>query len=248
MKLLKQLVRRRLRRFLGLDEFEHLDRAVIDLADVGQLRRAFGWTEQGVVDDPWFRQYRFLTDINDRPMRDAEVLATVVRNAEPGTCLEIGTAAGHGTALIAQNAPEATVHTVNIPPEEFDAGGELTTVKMSRDEIGAYYREQGLSNIRQIYANTADWAPDFGPIDVAFIDGCHDADFVYNDTRKVLERCGPGSFILWHDFAPDLVRRYDWVHSVCTGVERLFRDGLLDGRVLHVRDSWVGVHRIPEEH
>jgi hypothetical protein len=117
---------------------------------------------------------------------------------------------------------------------------------LERKKIGDYYRRRNLTNIKQILANTARWEPDIGSIDVAFIDGCHDTEFVYNDTRKILKHAKSGSFILWHDFNPDLVRKYHWIHSVCRGVEKLFADGLVSGRVFHVRDSWIGVYRIKE--
>jgi predicted O-methyltransferase YrrM len=152
------------------------------------------------------------------------------------------------TVLMAANAPESKIYTVNIPPEEILAGkgGELTTVALEREKIGIAFRERSLSNITQIYANTATWKPDIGTIDVAFIDGCHDTEFVYNDTRKVLRQMKPGGFILWHDFNPDLVKKYDWINSVCLGVEKLSREGLIRGRIFHIRDSWVGIYRIPE--
>jgi len=79
-----------------------------------------------------------------------------------------------------------------------------------------------------------------GNIDVAFIDCCHDTEFVYNDTVKVMENMKPGSFILWHDFNLDLVKRYGWIQSVCMGIERLYEKGLLKGPIYHIRDSWIG--------
>ena len=98
----------------------------------------------------------------------------------------------------------------------------------------------------QILANTASWEPDFGPIDVALIDGCHDADFVYEDTRKLLARCRAGSLILWHDFHPGLRRVHPWIASVCSGIERLYENGLLRGKIFHLQDSWVGLYRVPD--
>jgi hypothetical protein len=145
---------------------------------------------------------------------------------------------------MAQNAPQATVHTVNIPPEEIDQGGTFVTRSFSREEIGRYYKERNLTNIRQIYANTATWEPDIGPIDIAFVDGCHDADFVFNDTRKILKFAHPGTVILWHDFNFSLVGKYDWIADVCRGIERLYEEKLIAGNILNVRDSWVGYYGV----
>ena len=83
------------------------------------------------------------------------------------------------------------------------------------------------------------------PLGVAFIDGCHDAEFVYHDTRKVLERSRPSSLILWHDFNPEVSHKFSWIREVCLGVERLIADKLVRGRILHLQDSWVGLYQVP---
>lgn len=236
----------RIRRLLGQDKFHYLQRAVIELNNVGELRKVFGWQLEPVLDDASIYGFEYLEDVNECRVRDAETLGTIVRNTNPTICVDIGTAAGHSAALMAVNASQAKVFTINIPPEEILAGkgGELTTAAIERERIGAYYRERNLGNITQILVNSARWEPNIGAIDVAFVDGCHDAEFVYNDTRKVLRHMKPGSFVLWHDFNLDLVHKYHWICAVCTGVEKLFEDGLLSGRVLHVRDSWVGVYHV----
>jgi hypothetical protein len=53
-----------------------------------------------------------------------------------------------------------------------------------------------------------------------------------------------GSFILWHDFNVDLIEKFDWIRSVCQGIEWLYDDGILSGRIFHVRDSWVGIYQV----
>jgi predicted O-methyltransferase YrrM len=237
-----------MRRFLELDKFAHLQRAVIELNDVKELKKLFGWQLEPILDDPTIYDFGYIEDVNQRRIRDAECLGTVIRNANPVICLDIGTSTGHSAALMAVNAPQAQVYTINIPPEEIlaGAGGKLTTIALEREKIGSYYRERNLTNIIQILANTAQWEPDIGTIDVAFVDGCHDTEFVFNDTRKILQHIKPGSFIVWHDFNLELVDKYPWIRSVCLGVERLFVAGLVRGRVLHVRDSWIGIYWVEE--
>jgi len=188
--------------------------------------------------------FKNLGCLNDRRLHDAEVLVAACCGS-PKTLLEIGTNKGHATALMARNAPEGTVYTVNIPPEEIEEGGRLTTCAPSCEEIGSYYRERGLTNIRQILANTTTWEPHIGTIDVAFIDGCHDAEFVYNDTRKILRHCRSGSLILWHDFNPSLVKVYKVIGEVCRGINQLYVDGLLKDFILHLQDSFMGLYRVP---
>ena len=240
------LIREKLRCWLNPDRFPHLHRSVIEVNSGVELRKVFGWKQEPLLDDPWIFDYEYPEDANQRRLRDAESLGTVMRNCDPQVGLEIGTATGHATALMALNAPQARIFTVSIPPEDFLSGadGQRTTLALERDQIGAYYRERKLANITQTLANTAFWKPEMEPINVAFVDGCHDAEFVYHDTRKILKKTKPGSFLLWHDFNLQLVQQYEWIHSVCEGVERLYAEGHLQGRIDHVRDLWVGIHRL----
>jgi predicted O-methyltransferase YrrM len=242
---LRRIAARLLPRRPAADPYALLDANVLEVRSWPHLKLAMGWARDPILPGDHLRRYRRPVDLNDRPLRDAEVIGGACANEARGIALEIGTGHGRTTALMAENAPHATVHTVNIPPEEIAAGGSYTTFAPARDEIGRVWRERKLENVVQILANTASWQPDFGPIDVALIDGCHDAEFVYGDTRKVLARCREGSVILWHDFHPGLRKVYPWIASVCAGVERLYREGLLRGRILHLQDSWVGLYRVP---
>ncbi len=239
-------IRGRILDYLKKGPLEEIERSVIELNNLHELKKAYGWKGDPILDRPDIYDYEYIEDANERRIRDAESLATVMKNVKPAIALEIGTANGMGTVLMAANAPEAKIYTVNIPPEEIASGegGKLTTVALEREKIGIAYKERKLKNVIQIYVNTAKWEPDIGNIDVAFIDGCHDSEFVYNDTRKIMKHIKKGSFILWHDFNPSLVKKFGWINSVCQGVERLYRDGLISGKILHVRDSWVGIYRV----
>lgn len=230
------------------DQFCCLRRSVITLKNVQGLKAIFGWKQDPlIIKDPQLYEFTFPGDDKQRRLKDAEIMSVVLRNIKPRICLEIGTGKGYSTALMALNAPEASIHTVNIPPEEFEAGGKLTTVKLQREETGSYYKNQPhCKNIRQIFANTAAWEPDMKPIDVAFIDGSHDTEFVINDTIKTIKNMRPGSFIMWHDFNPGLVNKFSWIKSVCLAIESLLQKGILKGKIYHVQRSWIGVYRIAE--
>ena len=243
------MLRRTMSRVLqyAVDPWSRVTRRTRVVRSLDLLGRAMSWSRRPILDGEYLDDHDDDLDLNDRRRRDAEVIGAACANGDPKIVLEIGTARGQTTALMAANAPAATVYTVNIPPEEIAAGGRHVSCAMSRDEIGSYYRARKLDNVRQILANTASWEPDFGPIDVAFIDGCHDASFVFHDTRKVLSRCRPGSTILWHDFDPVLARDHDWMGEVCRGIERLYVRGLIGGRILHLQDSWVGLYRVRAE-
>ena len=239
-------IKKILNKALTNDDFPNLQHSVIELNNFQELKKVFGWDEDPILDRPDIYDFDYIEDVNERRIRDAESLATVMRNVKPKVALEIGTSTGKATVLMSVNAPDANIYSINIPPEEIISGegGELTTIALEREKIGIAYRERKLPNITQIYANTAKWNPDLGAIDVAFIDGSHDAEFVINDTLKILKYMHPGSFIIWHDFNLSLVNNYNWINSVCLGVENLFAKGALKGRVFHIRDSWMGIYRV----
>ncbi|MBF8258778.1 MAG: hypothetical protein HW377_1152 [Actinobacteria bacterium] len=222
----------------------HVRANVLTARDLQCLKRAMGWTNDPIIEGEYLHDFEVPWDINDRRIRDAEVLGTACANGSPEVLLEIGTAWGHGTAIMARNAPGGTVYTVNIPPEEISEGGKVISFAPTREQIGSYYRERGFRNVRQILANTRRWEPDFGPIDVAFVDGCHDAEFVYSDTKLILKKCKPGSVVIWHDFAPELVDVYPFLKDVLRGVELLYKERLIRGQILHLQDSWMGIYRV----
>jgi predicted O-methyltransferase YrrM len=223
----------------------HLQKNVLEVRDLECLMLALGVTNKPVLSGEYLNAFEGFADLNERRVRDAEVVGAACGTKNVNIALEIGTSLGHMTALMSKNAQNAALYTVNIPPEEVQRGGKRITWAPTREQIGQYYREQGCNNVKQIFANTANWKPDFGPIDVAFIDGCHDADFVFNDTKKVLERSRPGTIVMWHDFSLDHARSFGWIGQVLDGVEKLYRKRLIKGRILHMRDSWVGLYRVP---
>jgi hypothetical protein len=239
--------KKRIKKALRL-EFRTLERMVIEVADIRELSKLFDWNCEAVLDDPRLHDFDYPEDLNMRRLHDAEVIGTVMANARPERALEIGTSEGRTTTLMAENSPGTEIHTINIPPEEIvrGEGGTLTTAAVEVDRIGAVYREHGCRNVHQILANSANWIPDLGPVGVAFIDGCHDAEFVYGDTVKALSIAEPGAFILWHDFNLRLANTYHWIHEVCMGIEELYCKRMLSGRIYHLRDSWVGLYRVPE--
>lgn len=241
------MVLKRMKRTLQSWNIRSLKRSLVELNHIDDLRKNFNWIENFDIDEPFVKEMDGPLDANERRIRDAEVLASIARNVKPRACLEIGTAAGFSTTLIAKNAPQSRVYTLNASPEDISSGnaGNHTTVALEREHIGSYYRARGMTNIRQIYANSLHWKQNIEHVDLAFIDGCHDFDFVVSDTRKVIQIANPGCFILWHDFHLELSQEYDWIFSVCSAVGHLLRKKEINGPIFHLKNSWIGICRLP---
>lgn len=185
-------------------------------------------------------------DLHQRRRRDAEVLCTLAANCV-GDALELGTSHGRGTFKIASNLRGGVVHTVNVLPEEAGSAGHLVTHFLSRDEIGAFYRARGVTNVDQIYANLRAWRPPatLRGLGLAFVDACHDAEAVRADSHLAWECLAPGGYLIWHDWSPRDRGRFDWIDAVMRGVSAFLDDIGWRLPVLHLRDSWIGVVRRP---
>jgi len=217
-------------RFLVLDSIEDLK----DYFNFQKSHRIFE-SDLDIVNNP--------CDINRRKYRDAEVLSVMAANAPAGRILDIGTHLGRSAARMAVNSPRSTIYTVNIHPDDARDAGLLVTDILSEEQIGSFYRERNIQNIRQLYANTKYWQvpEELSDLSLVYVDGCHDTDFVISDTKLVFSRVRKGGFILWHDFTPIYRDNFSWIDTAMRGVEQLIREGLITGFVLNVRNSWIGI-------
>ena len=98
------------------------------------LRYLFNFSKEQILIEDDLEKINFITDINSRKLRDAEVLSLIAANIAPGNMLDIGTHHGRSAARMAVNSPQSIVYTVNIPPEDYGAGGCLKTQCLSKDE------------------------------------------------------------------------------------------------------------------
>jgi len=216
---------------------------------ISELQRLLNLPREGRLLEPDLDIVETDCDHHQRKRRDAEVLCTLAANAR-GHCLDLGTSHGRSAFKLATNLPAGhKVFTVNILPEQYDAsGGKLITHLLSREEIGSYYRQAGLRNVEQHYANTAHWEipAEINQLALVFIHAAHDEDMVYTDSRLIYDRVAPGGFICWHDFNPSLRSRHDWIDECMNGVERFLREyGLAETELYHLKDSWIAVLRKP---
>ena len=134
---------------------------------------------------------------------EALVLSLVTAHVKPRRIFEIGTASGQAVVLMARQAPEATIDTV-------DLGNETPSLGQQRGQppwqdlstVGAAYREAGLGErVTQHFADSArfDWAPFKDSIDLMLIDGGHTYEYVSSDSRAALQVVRSGGVIVWDD-------------------------------------------------
>lgn len=132
-------------------------------------------------------------------------LCNLVAARRPRKVLEIGSFKGLTTLNIAMNAPEAEIHTLDLPP---DFNPENTKFENNDRNIitsrGFYYYE-GLdeaARIHQHYGDTAtfDYAEIGDGVDLCLIDAAHSYQYVCNDTAKSLPLMNEGGLMLWHDY------------------------------------------------
>ena len=216
--------------------------------DIEELKKYFGFTKSGTILETDIFKEENETDVNSRQVRDAEVLTTIAKNMD-GNCLEIGTSSGRGTFKLATNT-NGIVYTVNALPEQIS--GNFVTHAMKKEQIGSYLLQKGIRNYVQIYENSMSWklpSEFLNSMNVVFIDGCHDTEFVYRDSYNTWDSLKNGGFMIWHDFNPDLRGRFDWINSAMKGVEgfqKMFRKDLPDGalQVFHLKHSFMGFMRM----
>lgn len=221
---------------------DRLGFAVQTHTDQADLLRAYGCGNPGVLLEDDLDTIDNDCELHGRKRRDAEVLCGLAAS-HPGPCLDLGTSHGRSAFKLATNIGASKVTTVNMLPEQAIAAGVHITHVLSRDEIGSYPRERGVTNIHQLYANTLDWdwagVPD--GLHLAFVDACHDEEAVLQDSLQAWHRLDPGGFLIWHDFSPALQKVHPWIDSSMAGVRRFLEQVQPVGQVQHLLGSWCGV-------
>lgn len=132
-------------------------------------------------------------------------LAAATRLLRPRKIFEIGTFKGRTTAVLAMNALDAEIITLDLPPD-FNPGTEYigTDAELVRTRnLAEFISEYDLQNrVRQVLGDSMhfDPTPHAGTIELAFIDGAHTYEYVRNDTEKVAVMMAPRGLVFWHDY------------------------------------------------
>ncbi len=145
-------------------------------------------------------------------------LCLITRLLKPKQIFEIGTLHGYTALHFAANAPEATVYTLDLPPNSH--GVLPTTVvddQLVEDQNEDFFgRRPEAARIVRLFGDSAtfDYSPFRGKTDLFFIDGAHSSEYVRNDTLKAIECCHAGSVIAWHDYGRRGVNGVSpWLHQ-----------------------------------
>ena len=160
------------------------------------------------------------------PHGEAYVLSLITAHTKPKRIFEIGTASGQGTLLMAQQAPDATIETLDLgaATSSLDVQpGEPPVADL--DAIGSAFRDtEHASRITQHFGDSArfDFSPFAGAIDLVFVDGSHTYKYVRADTDSALSMLAPGGVIVWDD-----------CNYVCPGVARALLELRATGRPVY---------------
>jgi hypothetical protein len=140
-------------------------------------------------------------------MSDLVSLCALCCVTQPKVIFEIGTYHGTSALHFASNAPQAMVHTLDLPR---DSSPTLPVTLADRGHNLGYTNAKRMwfdgqpeaNRINRLLGDSAsfDFTPYQGKVDLFFIDGAHSYEYVRNDTQKALYCTRPGSVIAWHDY------------------------------------------------
>ena len=165
------------------------------------------------------------------------ILQLIVRARNCESVFEIGTFNGGTTLILAESLPDhGRVWTLDLDPAAFDAS--QAPADFHRREVGTAYRGSPVARkITQLLGNslTYDFSSYRQSADLVLVDGGHEYEHGYSDTRNALEIAKPGAIVVWDDFEPYW---HGLVNGICDAMEGR-RLGRLAGTSLavHVIDD-----------
>lgn len=136
------------------------------------------------------------------PYGDAFVLSLITAWARPRRIFEIGTGTGEGTLLIARQAPDARIDTLDLGEEPASLGTDQGDQPLEAEAVGRAYRSQPQAErVTQHLGDSAgfDFSAFHGEMDLVFVDGAHTEHYVARDSRAALAMLAPGGTVVWDD-------------------------------------------------
>ena len=146
-------------------------------------------------------------------------LGAIARAVEPREIIEFGTYRGVGTLVLALNAPDARIHTIDLPedasPRDSLNSSDRALVTTNRHRLGEVFRGSTVaSRVVPIQADSKSirLADLVKQADLVLVDGGHSTELITADTENALAVIRDGGVVLWDDywwFHPDVVAYLD---------------------------------------
>jgi len=134
------------------------------------------------------------------PYGERIMLAAIAELLEPEIIFEFGTYSGSTTTLLADAAPRAVVHTLDLPADEIIWGQDVV------EAIGKNFRDRpeyaGRIVSHRCNSRLFDFSPFEKKVDLVYIDGSHEFADVLEDSRNALRMLTPRGVIIWDDYQP----------------------------------------------
>lgn len=130
-------------------------------------------------------------------------LASLATALDSRTVFEVGTHRGVTAWCLARNLPEATVHTLDLPPTNQPALALEDTDLLNLDVPERVFEgSHAGGRIVQHLDDSAtfDFAPWRSSCELVYVDGAHSEPYVASDTARALEMVAPGGAVVWDDY------------------------------------------------
>lgn len=148
------------------------------------------------------------------PVSELAALCGIVRRENPRAIFEIGTLNGRTTLNLALNSPpECRIFTLDLPREQLGETrypiSDRFRKLVEKERSGELFLNKDAAEfpetkkITQLFGDSGnfDFSPYYNAIDLVFIDGSHDYEYVLNDSEIALKLLREGrGVILWHDY------------------------------------------------
>jgi glycosyltransferase involved in cell wall biosynthesis len=144
-------------------------------------------------------------------LNELAIINGIILKENPKKIFEIGTFDGRTTLNMAYNSCDGCqIYTLDLPIEQRDhTKFEIDTYDrtlISKDISGERIIKSDLnckSKITRLFGDSAtfDYTPFYKSIDLVFIDGAHDFNYAFNDSKTALKLIKKDNgIILWHDY------------------------------------------------
>lgn len=131
-------------------------------------------------------------------------LVGLAKAIEARTIFEIGTYNGVTALTLAMNLPQATIHTLDLPPGQMPSlplfEQDYDNLSGFRERVYAGYAEA--SRITQHLGDSAefDFSPFYAGCQLVYVDGAHSLEYVKNDTQAAFAMVSDPGIVVWDDY------------------------------------------------